>query len=447
MSKISFLKIYQALFEADTISYEALLPDPTSEFQQQKLHKFMKVFCGMELPENATFKGQTFTEATQRSMNEFFVLVNNKLKYYPKQDVAPEVYQAIYIVLNFVSNITSSEEYIVTYSRDEIEYKLMVWFGGESPTETLKSFDKFFVREFSNLEELYSASNEATLHACSDFGKVDYNLDQARNLLNSKTSAIKVLKTFYSMPFLELEYRKIPHDAKTYQEQLFNLLYPNASEDPELADLCFSLNATNFAQIIHGRKVGIIPTQLKAVDFVPEIDIRFQSQSSSYFLTKLPETNPRALQLGNIVGNCQSWGSKEGLGNIDRVVLDGVNRQNNGFYVIVKESKKTPFEKAHLETLETHKHEIVGESPVWIGEDNSIIFGIFAVRSARAANMNVMELMQAFGKEAEQLGFDRIIVGGTGEMRGARGKEELESHKTDFNSAPKEGYNYNYTLY
>lgn len=52
---------------------------------------------------------------------------------------------------------------------------------------------------------------------------------------------------------------------------------------------------------------------------------------NGYHLTKLAIDDPRAYILGHIAKDCQSIG-----GNSEKCVIDGITRENNGFYVFLK---------------------------------------------------------------------------------------------------------------
>ncbi|WP_341791636.1 hypothetical protein [Rickettsia endosymbiont of Gonocerus acuteangulatus] len=122
-------------------------------------------------------------------------------------------------------------------------------------------------------------------------------------------------------------------DAIFLQTQL---TYAKADEYPELTELAlkYKLSEEDFNQCLE------IEKQKKNSDNLPNItihgkdlDCKLDSSTSlnGYHLVKLPINDPRAYILGHIVKDCQSIGRHS-----ERCVIDGITRENNGFYVLLK---------------------------------------------------------------------------------------------------------------
>lgn len=444
MPKISFQKLRAALFEADKLQLDDAMGFKLDAKQLERIQLY-KLHCNgdQEISPEVTFKHIKLSESFEQEIDGIYVGSNLKYKYFSDSDKAPQVFKEFFIISSVLANIYSDFEGCTVSPEIRNIYKLMVLFEGESPEAFYNKLDKFFSRNFGSIKEFKSFEEGIKIASCKEFEVVKYDLVQARKLLISKTDATKVAKNFH----LIAKFTKVPNDAATFNEVLFKFRYTEAPKDPDLAALCSSLGAENFAAILHSRELGLLPIVPKTVSTIPDIQIEFKSGLSIYHLVKLPETNPRALHLGNLVGNCMSWPSEAGGPNVNNVIHDTLHRENMGIYAIVKAGKKKPFEKEDLENLEKLGHEFVGKSPIWVGADNSINFGVLAVKSARAANFDVIEIMEAFGLRAESLGFDRIVVGGLSEIRGIRNLDKLESMHTEWNSIPREGYKYAHILH
>lgn len=447
MAKISLQKIHAALFEASKINFTDILQEKNTEDKQLIVEGFLSRNIGQSYEKSNTFRDSKLLDSFETHLRMVYENINSKNKYFKKGDEEHiKLYKQIYLTFELAYLVENNGEYNQVLIQ-EAAYNFMVWFGDESARGCFANLDRFFNRNASDFHEFVFHVEKSSVPNCPDFGVVDYELTKARNLLRSKTNGYKILETFFAMQIIESKFGKIANDAATYLEQYNKFLVPNSEEDPDLAEFCVQMGASNFSQILHSRKVGLIPVKPKPVDEVPNIHLSFHSKKSNYHLVKLPETNPLALYLGSIVGNCQSWGAKEARGNIDTVILDALHRPKNGFYIIVKESSKKPFEISDLDCLKESGHEIIGESPVSVSEDGSMIFSLFAIKSSRVQNINIMEVMNAFGAEAAEHGIHRIMVGGLPEMKNVGGEEDLTALKTNFNSIPAGGYQYSFALH
>lgn len=121
-------------------------------------------------------------------------------------------------------------------------------------------------------------------------------------------------------------------DDLTDAEQIKALLtYPRAEEDELLAELCLNYNVKEkvFNRCLELNK------QRKTKDNLPDVAVNgLEVEKDGYWLVKLPIDDPRSYILGKITNCCQSIG-----GDSEECVIDGVTRENNGFYVLLHRAK------------------------------------------------------------------------------------------------------------
>lgn len=434
MRKISIIRA--ALLSDDISKLSEILGYELDEQKMSKINSFKKKCSGEDKKNSET--NMPFDILVDR----IYLKNNLKYKYFPDTEKAPELFKELFIILSVMINLDSDHEIYPPIDVMDKIYDLMVLFDGSDTDIFYKNLDKFFNRNFASLKEFASFVEDIEVSKCQEFGKIPYDISKARLLLNSKTDGVKIAKNFKTMS----HFKKIPHDAETFKQELFKMKYPEAHEDPELAKLCSSLDAENLGDILKGRELGFLPTENKASSSLPEMHLTFKSGSSTYHFVNLPVTNPRSQQLGNYVGNCISWPSMKGGPDVNNLIHDALHKENIGFYVIVKSSKDKLFEPKDIENLEDLGHEIVGFTPAWVG-DKSINMGVLSVRSARTGNLDIKEITEVLGKKVEEEGFDRLILGGLSEVKGIRNLDLMESTHTKWNSIPAEGYKYPHFLY
>ncbi|XVN42841.1 MAG: hypothetical protein RCG15_00560 [Candidatus Rickettsia vulgarisii] len=184
----------------------------------------------------------------------------------------------------------------------------------------------------------------------------------------------------------------------------------------------------------------------KTIDKLPNVKAKYTNPetNSKYHLVKLPSNDFHALMLGNITGNCQTLGNNDA----DAFIIDGITRPNNGFYVIIKQGKKS-FDPMSInwDGLEKDGHKIIGQSYVWVGRDSKIItWEAPQLIKDHAPNIDIKEIFTAFGEEVAKVGFDRVTIGRHDQgLKGAKNfKEDTYTQTTD-NNIIMEGSRYHYS--
>ncbi len=123
------------------------------------------------------------------------------------------------------------------------------------------------------------------------------------------------------------------------------IIYPNASENPLLAEFCYKHKIPNasFEKALDFIKNN----RVKNSDKLPEIKQSFRDGKKDYSIEKLPAGDYAGLFLGYLTDCCQSID-----GDSHRCVEDGMTKDSAGFYVI-----------------RDNKGAIVAQSYAWLGID------------------------------------------------------------------------------
>jgi hypothetical protein len=131
---------------------------------------------------------------------------------------------------------------------------------------------------------------------------------------------------------------KAPRTIQEAEEAASKIKFKRAHEYPELAKLCsqYHMEERNFNTCLE--------IKIKEKDILPDITIDGASVNyPGYYFVKLPIDDPRAFLLGHMTNCSQSIG-----GFSHSCVVDGLTREKNGFYVLLKSTgkkKKNPDEK------------------------------------------------------------------------------------------------------
>ncbi|HJD66631.1 MAG TPA: hypothetical protein LFV91_06370 [Rickettsia endosymbiont of Bembidion nr. Transversale] len=251
-------------------------------------------------------------------------------------------------------------------------------------------------------------------------------------------------------------------DAIFLQTQL---TYERADEYPELAKLAlkYKLSEEDFNQCLE------IERQKKSFDNLPDItihgkDLDYKLDSSTslkgYHLVKLPINDPRAYILGHIVQDCQSIG-----GHSERCVIDGITRENNGFYVLLK-SKNSAKPNAEIFTsdgkIDYQNFDIVGQAYAWLSKLGNLVLDswenlrnekededeeeendedeIEDEEEAKSLNDDkvIVPLLKEFAKQVcNTTNINRVTVG-----LGGKTPEKFKEIETEFPETILEGYDY-----
>ena len=339
---------------------------------------------------------------------------------------------------------------------DSYVYKMMFLFQSRDldPSTTLAAFDKFvqkYINGFVSLKAFLEGRHIASFEfpANLEYGIFDYDLVAMRKALPAL--GYTLLKNLADIGKIQASNDgTFPQDIATFKHSALKAKFPNAAQNIKLAELCnlYDGNVAQFDDMIALMENGVLPSAggrllPKAVDNLPDVIVPYVNPEtgSNYCLVKLPSHDLRAMMLGNITGNCQTLSN----GDADPFIIDGITRPNNGFYVIIKEGRKS-FDPANIdwENLEKNGHEIVGQSYAWIGRDGkSITWEAPQIIKDRAPNIDITEVLTGFGKAIESQGFDRVTTGRDQGIRGAQNADTMCS--TESHNIFKEGFRYSWS--
>jgi len=232
-----------------------------------------------------------------------------------------------------------------------------------------------------------------------------------------KQSGIQALKYFALAPAIE---KKIierdptqtgkPSHLEQIKEMAALLRYARSHEYPALASICM---ASYIPEAVFNRCL-LVEKNRKRSDLLPRAVIAGdQVGFPGYYLVNLPIDDPYAYILGNLTHNCQHIGS---AGEI--CIIDGLTRQRNGFYVLLKANKKNISEKElYLENgqINYKKFSIIGQGYAWLTTLGNLTLDSWE-NIREKDNIIVIALLKAFAEQVTQEHTDilRVTIGKSG---------------------------------
>lgn len=239
------------------------------------------------------------------------------------------------------------------------------------------------IKESDLLQEMFLNATydqtETPLVPCQDHTLTDaafkitqeryHTLSYVGKFLNDQIKSSEFLDTIYSI------LAKITYKVR-YEE------------DPELALLFIKFNKAiehfNFALDLYKK--------FKKTDNLPNIILDCGDKTiddnlkySGYFIVKLPCDDKHALLLGDITNCCQRIG-----GHAIDCVIDGVTKQDHGFYVLLKKinpkSKELPLIDGKINYTQ---FKIVGQSYCWISASGNLVLDSWENLKTKAEKLAV----------------------------------------------------------
>ena len=286
--------------------------------------------------------------------------------------------------------------------------------------------------------------HDALMHGIPKYQEGAIKLDVAgwRALVKMKgISAKDVIENFVSAIELQPNEKaaESKKEFKDAQEVLLKKSFVRAEENIELAKLCklYKVDEKIFNKCLDLMKDVIIHD--KTADAIPDIivdigKIEGLKEKDGYYLVKLPSGDLRAMILGEITDCCQSIG-----GHSEECVIDGITRENNGFYVLLKGKKGFNQKKIDWENLEEYA-KIEGQGYVWRSQsDATLTFDSWENLKNESNDQMMFKVLQQFGKQVSEglYGVERVTIG-----IGGKTPEYIKKMTTCYVDAMKEGYNY-----
>lgn len=323
-------------------------------------------------------------------------------------------------------------------------YDLVICFGGEIKQNqdiisNLQNFlsDKGFLKAPKPLHDTFAAFSIPS-------NKENVTLKKWQELINKHgNEAMKLFAVADKIELKKAENTGVTNiapenlqDAKLLQAQL---TYVRAFEYPELAELAlkYTLSEENFNKCLEVEK------QKKKFDNLPNIVVQGKDAFNQYHLVKLPIDDPRAYILGHIVNDCQSIG-----GFSERCVIDGITRENNGFYVLLKKKNSA---KQNIEVftsngkIDYQNFDIVGQSYAWLSQFGNLTFDSWENlrnQDEKTKKLNddavIVPMLKEWAEQVcETTNINRVSIG-----LGGKTPKKFHEFKASYPEYIKEGFQY-----
>jgi hypothetical protein len=339
----------------------------------------------------------------------------------------------------------------------ENAYKMQVLFPAKSPL--FKSFDDIFQAACKSPQNKALKDSHQPIHdlfitplpsgiTCLNLWRelIIKNPDAAPSVIGDVGLLPKIEKLWGETAPKNLTIKQF----KAYGAQL---TYARYNEAPDLAQFMVNLRIRDegiFNRTLDLVKQGKLSFKEgstyqfadKKDDKIPNITVAWgdptlsdiAKKAEGYYWTKLPNGDPRGLVLGKILPPCCQFIT----GNSEKCVIDGMNRDNNGFYVLLKVKNPEGFDLANFKdpnwwkNLESHA-QIKAQSYVWKSKAGNLCMdsleGFEPNKIDGMDNKTIVKFLENFGEKLIDLGFDRLTIGRGGatpyKLTNNRGTDEV----------------------
>lgn len=228
----------------------------------------------------------------------------------------------------------------------------------------------------------------------------------------------KALEYFQEAPAIESKLSgKAPQTKEEAEKAAAQLTYPRASEYPPLARLCkqYHLSEDVFNKCLEVEK------KRKQKDVLPDVLVDGKEVGhEGYYLVKLPVDDPHAYILGKITMCCQSMG-----GHGEQCVIDGLTREKNGFYVLLKEKRKSNALPIENNQINYQAFDIVGQGYAWLSKKENLVFDSWENLRPESDDKVIVPLLKKFAEKATEQKAEmlRVTIGRGGKTPGEFRKE------------------------
>ncbi|MCC8398400.1 MAG: hypothetical protein LN569_03785 [Rickettsia endosymbiont of Labidopullus appendiculatus] len=211
-----------------------------------------------------------------------------------------------------------------------------------------------------------------------------------------------------------------PKNMVEAEEILAQTKYKNATQNLELAFLCsifhlreeiFDESLTVYQKKKHKDNLPNVHINSKDVTYLTP-DGKLANYSEGYHLVKLPIDDPRVLLLGQFT-QCCLW--IDGIGR--NVVTDGIQKENNGFYILLKKKARATTELFNEDgKINYEDYTIIGNAYAWIAKSGNLVFGWQNLSSQSNDNIRdaqvIVPMIKAFAQEVVKSGqISQIYIG------------------------------------
>jgi hypothetical protein len=330
-----------------------------------------------------------------------FAQIDLRYKYFPKDETAKKNFIALFKAAKLIADFVEDNNTTDNQVAYEHAYKMMVLFGADEKNPM--GLTRSFVDKYSgNLNKPIHDSLVTPIPV----NDPPVTLKSWQKFIQEKGSS--VIKLFQQAPQIEEILGLMPKNLEEAIEQSRDLTYKRSDENKRLADLCqrYGVSEAHFNTCLE-----IKP---KKSDKLPNVHINGadveEGKYKGYHLVKLPVDDPSAYVLGHITNCCQSIG-----GHGEDCARDGITREKNGFYVLLKAKKgkagHSPFGKDGK--INYADYDIVGQAYAWLSKWDNMTCDSLELLNPSAENNVAVSLLTEFGKEITKEGSDivRLTIG------------------------------------
>ena len=184
----------------------------------------------------------------------------------------------------------------------------------------------------------------------------------------------------------------VPKSLKDARMLAISHKYKNAVHDLSFANLC---KHYVIAEEVFDKGLDVIRQKwpYKHHDHLPDVEITDKSKQFTWI--KLHPHDKHALILGNIIPECcQHIG-----GHAEQCVLNGIQLQDNGFYVLLKAKKNSSTSpKMISHQINHHDYDIVAQSYAWRSQIGNLCLDSIEWNPRKVKESTLLEIMQEFAK-------------------------------------------------
>ncbi|MHB1948517.1 MAG: hypothetical protein ACYCQI_10450 [Gammaproteobacteria bacterium] len=369
------------------------------------------------------FEGN-YTLPEDKEIDAYFKKLNDQYHYFSGAQLAiaktqfRDFFKVRKIINDFIETPMQPQDEEVALQA----FKMLVLFGNEA---------KIDFQPFSRYIEQHIAPDIAQpLHAALAW-PIPVNEEKEKFDLKGWSKFIQregpqAMQFFEMAPLIERELKKVPDNLDEALSVFKKMKYKKAEQNPQLADLSVEHlkdEATyDFCLDIYAQR--------KKKDNLPDIMIDGAAVGKpGYFLVKLPPDDPMAFFLGDKTKCCQTIGDTG-----QQVVIDGITRENNGFYVLLKEKSSPGKSKAERQELKRDKKEdpaqakkplkagkinyqdfeIVGQANAWLTEQGNLTIDSWENANPGKDDRVAVLMLEKFAKEVahdKESGIVRVLIG------------------------------------
>jgi hypothetical protein len=309
-----------------------------------------------------------------------------------------------------ISSYFASDRY--SYAIERCAFNAFIFFDGD-----VEQINSFLQTAYKSVKNPYHQAFDCIMPNLNAQDNVIV-LDVWREFVKQNSAnpvAIKsLIANFFQVVKLQNQLGIEPQNSEVVTisvEQLSSAIgainyYQKTQINPELARI---YQKYSISELIFDETLWVMNSRkLKQEDTLPNVTIDVAEvigaeKGKNLYFVKLPAGDYRGFILGKITGCCQSI-----TGASQKVVIDGMTRQNNGFYVLI-EAKQHQFDPSNIDwqNFEENGNQILGQGYIWRATDDSLVFDSWENKSVQH-NSIILPILRKFG---ELSGVDRVTIG------------------------------------